>query len=72
MRILIGTVALPAIVRLFPVRDLSTKRTNARATGATISRPMIWDSGIRPGPPISFETPPTREFGPVPEIPEPN
>jgi uncharacterized membrane protein YgcG len=41
-------------------------------SGGGGSRPLIWDSGIRPGPPIMYETRPTDEPGsiaPIPEVP---
>lgn len=44
--------------------------TPNQGLGAGGSQPMIWDSGIRPGPPISFETPPPRTFGPVSPVPD--
>lgn len=38
--------------------------------GGSGSKPLIWDSGIRPGPGIIYETRPTDEPQPIAPIPE--
>lgn len=38
--------------------------------GAGGSKPLIWDSGIRPGPPIMYETSPAAESAPISPVPE--
>ena len=44
----------------------------SQGLGGGGSQPLIWESGIRPGPPILYETPPNggqSPISPVPEVP---